>query len=471
MSYHAPIFRNLVMSGLGSMGHLSGVNDRVDDGDEVTFRFRPGPNVTGPKGLQLVRKLGELLVESRGFKQPEYQDWGGGADRGLLVVRAETTNSNFTLQQFANMMPPLAARAAREAGHPVTFVSALNEDHDEAFAQTPGGGDPSTIATGPLAGLTADQVTQYNLLSQQLDRNLREVPRIFGTAAPQMSWKDVSEFNFRRVLVAAVHNTTPWIIATRCVCLYANAQNVKSLARVPDLMRAKNRGSYQAAALLDDILRGLNEATRDVALICAKFMEYVPSLSVNGLGGYGARSVRHTGSTGLGDGGLITIPAAIAALTAAQIVAIAAGIALIIIALVGAWLMLRTKTEKAVEFCKAQEETTGVKCTPAQLRAIYDRQPPDAQEALANALNKMGESAATAVKVLLIGASVLGLGYIGYKLFGGTKAMQSLGETASAASQKIKMSVSSARDSARARMGGGAASARRLTASSESFNT
>jgi hypothetical protein len=439
------------MSGLGSMGHLSGVNDRVDEGDEVAFRFRPGANVTAAKGRDLVRRLGQLIVATNHFDAPAYQDWGGGADRGLLVVRADTRSNNYTLQQLANFMPSIAAKAARDIGHAVAFVSASNEDNDEAFAQAPGGGGSNTVNTGPLRGLTGDQVTQYTSISTLVDRNLRDVSRIFGTQSPGFSFEEVCRFNFRTI----VHSSAPAAML-RALMLYANAQNVKVLAAIPSLMRGKNEGSQQAAALLEKSLRELRESNDSIATVCARFAQYLPAMS---------------GLSGGGLGGLPVIAGAAAGLTAGQIAAIVGGVLTVIVTISLLIVALRSNEEATLRWCKAREEATGVKCTPEDFEEQFRRQPPDARDALNNALNKMGEAASSAANILLIGASVLGLGYIGYKLFSGTKAMQSLGETASAAGRKIKTSVSAARDSVRARMGGGGSSSRRLTASSESFNT
>jgi hypothetical protein len=452
MSYHAPIFRKSVMSGLGSMGHLSGVNDRVDEGDEVAFRFRPGASVNAAKGRDLVRRLGQLIVATNHFDAPEYQDWGGGADRGLLVVRAETRSNHYTLQQLANFMPSIAAKAARGIGHAVTFVSASNEDNDEAFAQAPGGGGSNTVNTGPLRGLTGDQVTQHTSISTLVDRNLRDVARIFGTQSPGYSFDEICRFNFRSI----VHSSAG-VALLRALMLYANAQNVKVLAALPSLMRGKNDGSQQAAALLEKSLRELRESNDNIATVCARFAQYLPAMS--GLAG---------GGLGVGP---VVAGGIIAGLTAGQITAIVVGG---LAAIVTIWLLivaLRSNEEATLRWCKAREEATGVKCTPEDFEEQFRRQPPDARAALNNALNKMGEAASSAVKILLIGASVLGLGYIGYKLFSGTKAMQGLGEKASAAGRKMKTSVSAVRESVRARMGGGGSSSRRLTASSESFNT
>ena len=450
MSYHAPIFRNSVMSGLGSMGHLSGVNDRVDEGDEVAFRFRPGANVTAAKGRDLVRRLGQLIVATNHFDAPEYQDWGGGADRGLLVVRAETRSNHYTLQQLANFMPSIAAKAARDIGHAVTFVSASNEDNDEAFAQAPGGGGSNTVNTGPLRGLTGDQVTQYTSISTLVDRNLRDVARIFGTQSPGYSFDEICRFNFRSI----VHSSAG-VALLRALMLYANAQNVKVLAALPSLMRGKNDGSQQAAALLEKSLRELRESNDSIATVCGKFAQYMPTMS--GLAG-----------RGLGELGAAPL---ILGLTIGQFIAIVASVLAVIVTISLLIVALRSNEEATLRWCKAREEATGVKCTPEDFEEQFRRQPPDARDALNNALNKMGEAASSAVKILLIGASVLGLGYIGYKLFSGTKAMQGLGEKASAAGRKMKTSVSAVRESVRARMGGGGSSSRRLTASSESFNT
>jgi len=429
--------------------HLSGINDKVDRGDEVTLRFQPGAGVNVSTGQRVLDALRTGVIGTRHFDTPSVVSWGAGTNRGMLIIKAETRSDNYTLQQIANFMPGIAREAAAQSGLPVSFVSALNEDGDEAFAQTLGGGGSNVVSTGPLRGLTGDQVTQYTAISTLVDRNLRDVARIFGTKPPDVSFAEVIRFDFRTL----VHSSTG-VTLLRSLLLYANAQNVNMLATVPSLMRGKNEGSHQAAALLEKSLREMRESNDSIATVCAKFAQYLPSM--NGLAG----------------GGLGVAPAALwLGLTASQIAAIVGSVLAVIVTISLLVVAMRSNEEATLRWCKAREEATGVKCTPKDFEEQFRRQPPDARAALANALNKMGESAATAVKVLLIGASVLGLGYIGYKLFGGTKAMQSLGETASAARQKIKTSVSSARDSVRARMGGGASSARRLTASSESFKT
>lgn len=435
MTYHAPVFRGSVMSGMGSLGHLSGVNEKVDRGDEVILRFTPGAGVDGPKGDRIAYKLKQLVIETRHFETPRYAAWGAGTNRGLLVVRADTKSDNYTLQQIANFMPALALKASKAFGVPVTFASASNEDGDEAFAQTAGGGDPNTINTGPLRGLTGEQVTQYTLLSRSVDQNLQQVTRIFGTRSPEYSFREICEFDFRTI----IHNSAP-VALLRSLMLYANAQNVKSLAILPDLMRGKNEGSQKAALLLDESLRGLRESSDGIATVCGKFAQYMPTMS--GLAG-----------CGLGEPASATL---ILGLTIGQFIAVVASVLAVIVTVSLLVVALRSNEEATLRWCKAREEATGVKCTPKDFQDQFNRQPPDARQALINALNEMGEGASNAVKILLIGASVVGVGYIGYKLFSGTGLMSSLGAKASAARTRIKTSVSAARDRARARLGGAA---------------
>lgn len=435
MTYHSRVFRGSVMSGAGSVGYLSGVNDKVDKGDEVVLRFTPGAGVNASKGERLAYKLKQLVIETGHFKTPEYAAWGSGTNRGLLVVRADTKSDNYTLQQIANFMPAIARKASQALGMPVTFASASNEDGDEAFAQTSGGGGSSTVHTGPLQGLTGDQIAQYTLLSRSVDQNLQQVARIFGTRKPELSFKEICEFNFRTL----VHSSAP-LRLLRSLLLYANAQNVKSLATLPSLMRGKNEGSSQAAQLLEKSLRDLRESSDGIATVCAKFIEYLPSMS------------------GLAGGGLGEIATAtvIAGLTAGQIIAIVAGILAVIVTISLLLVAIKGNEEATLDWCKAREEATGVKCTPEDFEEHFNRQPPDARAALANALDEIGKGVSNAAKILLVGASVLGVGYIGYKLFSGTDMMSGLGARASAVRTRIKTSISAVRDRARARSGGSA---------------
>lgn len=119
---------------------LSGINDKVDRGDEVTLRFQPGAGVNASTGQRVLDALRAGVAETRHFDTPSVVSWGGGTNRGLLVIKAETRSDNYTLQQIANFMPNIARNASISSGLPVTFRSASNEDGDTASASAPSGG-------------------------------------------------------------------------------------------------------------------------------------------------------------------------------------------------------------------------------------------------------------------------------------------------------------------------------------------
>lgn len=123
----------------GRLGYLSGVNDKVEDDEEVTFRFQPRQGVDGPKGERWAQRMAQLLKATGHYEEADYKGWGSGANAGLLVVRIETKYGSYTLQQLANFTKSLADRVSRELNMPVVFLSAVH-DNDEAFAQTPAGG-------------------------------------------------------------------------------------------------------------------------------------------------------------------------------------------------------------------------------------------------------------------------------------------------------------------------------------------
>ena len=156
MSYHAPIFRKSVMSGLGSMGHLSGVNDKVEDGEEVTFRFRPGTGVNAQKGDQWAARMAQMLERTGHYEEADYKGWGAGTSRGLIVVRVETKHGTYTLQELANFAYSLAEKASLELSMPVTFLSAVHGS-DEAFVRVPGGGGGGGGGGGPATPETPEK--------------------------------------------------------------------------------------------------------------------------------------------------------------------------------------------------------------------------------------------------------------------------------------------------------------------------
>lgn len=150
-------------------------NDKVDKGDKVRLRFRPGAGVDGPKGAQLAAKLTELVVGTEHFDTPKYSGWGAGNDAGLLIVESETKSDNYTLQQIANFMTGIAARAARETSMPVTFINAVWNpgwftSNVTAFSQAPSAEQPGTPTPGggapdPITGRDEAASDKPSLLS------------------------------------------------------------------------------------------------------------------------------------------------------------------------------------------------------------------------------------------------------------------------------------------------------------------
>ena len=415
MSYSAPV---------GSLSVMSGINDKVDEGDEVILRFTPGAGVNAARGERVVAKLRELVIATRHFKTPTSASWGAGTNRGLLVVRADTKSDNYTLQQIANFMPGIARQAAQATGYPVTFASASNEDGDEAFATNQSGGAPGT--TGALSGLTADQVTQWNLLDRITRQNTTDIGRLFGTSEPQFSFQDILNFDFEKL----VRSSAP-VVALRSLLMYAATQNAKGLVTLTGLFRAKNQGSAEAGRLSDEIASGLRASNENIATVLARVKSYLPGMS-----------------------GLGWVPAVVAGITGAQWAAIIAG-TLVTIGAIHFYLKnMTTNVERGEEFCAARLRATGIKCTPTDFRSYVESLGPDATQVIAGAGKKMAESAGTATSVLLIGAAVLALGYAGYRVLSATGGMQRLRSGADSARTRIKTSVSSARDRVRARLGG-----------------
>lgn len=151
------------VNGRSGIGYLSGVNDKVDDDEIVTFRFQPRAGVNGPKGDQWARAMAEALERTGHYETAEYKGWGSGINGGKLVVRLETKSGAYTLQQLANFTHKIAERVSRELNMPVVLLSAVH-DSDEAFAQTtdphlvpPGGGSTSGGGQSLVAAVTSNK--------------------------------------------------------------------------------------------------------------------------------------------------------------------------------------------------------------------------------------------------------------------------------------------------------------------------
>ena len=339
----------------GALGYLSGVNDKVGSGDEVTLRFQGGAGVTSATGGRVIAALREKVLGTSHFKIPEYAGWGSGNNRGLLVIKSETRSDNYTLQQIANFMPGIARQAAQATGYPVTFASASNEDGDEAFATNQSGGAPGT--TGALSGLTADQVTQWNLLDRITRQNTTDIGRLFGTSEPQFSFQDILNFDFEKL----VRSSAP-VVALRSLLMYAATQNAKGLVTLTGLFRAKNQGSAEAGRLSDEIASGLRASNENIATVLAKVKSYLPGMS-----------------------GLGWVPAVIAGITGAQWAAIIAG-TLVTIGAIHFYLKnMTTNVERGEEFCAARLRATGIKCTPTDFRSYVESLGPDATQVIVQA--------------------------------------------------------------------------------------
>ena len=109
----------------GRLGYLSGVNDKVEDGEEVTFRFRPGTGVNAQKGSQWAARMAQMLEGTGHYEEADYKGWGAGTSRGLIVIRIETKHGTYTLQELANFAYSLAEKASLELSMPVTFAVAV----------------------------------------------------------------------------------------------------------------------------------------------------------------------------------------------------------------------------------------------------------------------------------------------------------------------------------------------------------
>lgn len=414
------------------LGHLSGINDKVDRGDEVTLRFQPGAGVNASTGQRVIDALRTGVLGTRHFETPSVASWGAGTNRGMLVIKAETKSDNYTLQQIANFMPNIARNASAGSRLPVTFASASNEDGDEAFAQSPGGG--STDASG----VTSAQLAQLSLLNRITVQNSVDVATLFGPAAPEFSFKKILDFDFG----AIARESAPGQML-RSLLVYSVAQNTRALLKLPALMRAQNEGSREAAGLVEKITNDVRSSNDNIALVVAKFKQYVPQAQ---------------GTSGLGEPITLTVLGVTLTITAAQVIAVIAA-ALGAILLVHWYLKnMTTNVERTEEFCRTRERVTGVPCTAEDFAEHARQLPPDATQMLSRAGDKIIEGVGTATTVLLVGGAVALVAYFGWQAFAARGGMA-----------RLSAKASSVRDRVRARFGGGASSAPRLSSSSESF--
>ena len=412
MSYHKPVFGTIAMAG---------VDDKVGKGDEVLLRFTPGPGTNGPRGDRVAYALKQLVIGTGHFKTPKRASWGADANAGLIIVRADTKSDNYSLQQIANFMPALAARAQRETGVNISFASASNESGDEAFART-AGGQTALPRGGAFEGMTQDQVAQWALLDRTVKMLAERSAKIFGTAPPRATFNDILNFNFNRI----VGSLLPFE-KTRSLILYANAQNAKALLQLPGLMREQTRGSQTAANLVNDISRGIRESSEKIAQVLAKFESYVP---------------RQSGTSGLGEIVTFTVGTSVVVITAVDVAIIIAAIAFVLVGIHWYLTNMKTNIERAIEYCKMIKETQGRSCTKAEADEYLRTLPPDASQTLANAGNRMAEGAGDATRVILIGGAVMLVGYAAFQVFAATGGFSRLKERASEASTRVKTSVS-----------------------------
>ena len=417
-----------------SVGALSGINDKVDKGDEVTLRFQPGAGVNASTGQRVIDALRAGVLGTRHFETPSVASWGAGTNRGMLVIKAETRSDNYTLQQIANFMPNIARNASATSQLPVTFASVSNEDGDEAFAQSTGGGGTDA------SGLTPSQRAQLDLLNRITNQNVVEVTTLFGSATPEFSFKKILDFDFRAIAMMSAPGQM-----LRSLLLYSVAQNKRVLLKLPGLMRAQNEGSREAAGLAEKITHDVRASNDNIALVVAKFKQYVPQAQ---------------GTSCLGEPITLTIIGVTVTITAAQLIAVIAAVVGAIVLVHWYLKNMTTNAERAEEFCEARERVTGVPCTAEDFAAHERQLPPDATQTLARVGDKIAEGVGTGTNILLIGGAVALVAFFGWQAF-----------VARGGAARLSTKVYSVSDRARARLGDGRSSAPRLSSSSESFES
>lgn len=429
MTYSALVFRR---PGMAGMQALSG---NIDSGEELVIRFQPAAGTTAAGGDRIAEALVREVSVLGYFAPPSYAGWGGGTSRGMITVRTKTLSGDYTLRQIANWMPVVAQKASARSGRVVAFASVTDSNNHEEFARTAGGG---TVAqtTGPLAGLTEEQISKWNTLNNAVKSNALEYATYMGVRPPPMSLNYILNFDIENILRSenigrVVHSYLG----------YSTAENFKAVHLLPSLMRAQNRGSEEARSLAEKIVVDLRSSTEKNAYILGKIREYI------GRPGMGCVDPI-TGAACVTGAAAGTAAAVTAGWTVSTWVLVIGGVIATLVAGYIVWKSMRTNVERTKEYCEARAAITGTPCTVEDFDAHLRELPPGADEALARALNKMAESGGTAVMILAVGAAVLGLGYMGWKLFGGTRA-------ASSASAQVKMKATELRDQVRARLSGG----------------
>jgi hypothetical protein len=359
-----------------SVGSLSGINDKVDRGDEVTLRFQPGAGVNASTGQRVIDALRTGVLGTRHFETPSVASWGSGTNRGMLVIKAETRSDNYTLQQIANFMPNIARNASASSGLPVTFASAKNEDGDEAFAagsrgQSSGGGSSALPMMAQIIDIRVLSATNRALaqaMSTELARRMREI---------QVGNYDGLLNSIRSLATRSLTDSAP-ITAVRDAVYYGIRQLDRlstATERAVDktLRDRRDPGSFvdtpKNREIIAESQRGLGLADRIRDGLSAIYRAVAPAEGVRGLGDLS--SALYTMSLGLLFSGLtggVSVP----------------------VAMLVALTQLFGLVDEVIEALKAM---ANVVVEPVQ------------------------EAAADWLRFVLIGGTVAAAGYIGWKLW------------------------------------------------------
>jgi len=297
----------------------------VPAGEEVALRFRAAGVTNSNKG-PVLEAIRVAVLETRHFKAPKRLDWGPG---GTLSYLGETTSGNYTLPQIADFMVGVARKASQLSGKQVT---ASNVKHQDWEISPTGGGTSSAVGSAKVA---------QRAIKAKLDGLRGRVSNIFGVR----EYPKYEPSALRAVLNPSSFQTANPIVqfnVVRSLCIWGVVTATKRLA--------------ESEVMVAGVEKGVPNALRDALLQQADIesglgmMETVVS---------SIESAMRT--AGIGAYHVVVIAAAVVA-----------GIAVLgaLLYRLLDWMLSETPTQRAEEFCRAQFETTGERCTPQQLQAI-----------------------------------------------------------------------------------------------------
>ena len=230
---------------------------------------------------------------------------------------------------------------------------------------------PSTYTS--LTGLTPSQIAKVTELRVRHITNAARAFWLLGREAPEVSFLDVLSLDARKLA-----STSEPALLVRSVLLYAIARTGQLIERLPLMFRAQNLGISGAAGVAGRLVA--LSATGIVAV--GRVLDLIPAPATSGLGF------------------IMLLPLAALAVPLLAVVY---------------FLHATGDTDAETEAtCAAQLRATGTPCTAADFARYSAQHTAEDQSALDKIIDKMGDTAGSVIKFVLVGVGVLILGVVAY---------------------------------------------------------